>query len=516
MYKVSPFYPHPLLDIRFAEGPSSESIVAIFISPEGQTFCAKDATALATAYLPETARKLFPNKAGQSAFIAGPNITVLLICVEPKGHTALEDLAKLGGIIVRSCRDKSIDRVYVNADRTTILLEGFEENICLRAFLQGMHSATYRMEDFKTTKASGLAPAVVEVSSDLVFKEDAPRLLALVSSLASAEHFSRRLIDLPAQPGCMETEDAVALLREIVASNEGVEGTFFVDEELRREGLNAVYSVGQGSDHRPALVALRYNGASSKTPTIALVGKYVVFDTGGEDIKPADEFANMKSDMGGGAMALAAFLTCVKLHQPVNLVLVLSIVDNAPSGKSQHPGTIIPIYHSKSVEVGNTDAEGRLILVDGIRYAEVNHKPDYLISIATLTGACVGALGHDFAGLFAKTPRMAEALKVASARSGDLVWQLPLAEARHINLEKGRAGELADVCSTGHKKVGGATTAGKFILLEHCQTKEAAHLDVAGPSVQGHDRTGEKAVFSSGYGPILLWEAIQALSGQQS
>ena len=96
------------------------------------------------------------------------------------------------------------------------------------------------------------------------------------------------------------------------------------------------------------------------------------------------------------------------------------------------------------------------------------------------------------------------------------MWQLPLAEARHINLEKGRAGELADVCSTGHKKVGGATTAGKFILLEHCQTKEAAHLDVAGPSVQGHDRTGEKAVFSSGYGPILLWEAIQALSGQQS
>jgi leucyl aminopeptidase len=278
-----------------------------------------------------------------------------------------------------------------------------------------------------------------------------------------------------------------------------------VGEALLRQGYGAIYAVGQASDYPPALAVLEYGRPGPQRPTVALVGKGVTFDTGGLDLKGASNMALMKKDMGGAATVLGAFQAIAALRLPVHLVAVLGIVENAVGSRSYRPGDVVRPKAGPSIEITNTDAEGRVVLADALGLART-YKPDYLIDLATLTGACRTALGRDLMGLFCDHEPLRTAIAAAAAATGDHVWPLPLWRPYRRKLDS----PVADLVNSPSDSMGGAITAALF-LKEYAGEVAWAHLDCYAWS------EGDQPLFpkgGSGAGVRLLVDLIPRLTGQ--
>jgi len=492
--------PRPLW-VVFSDPHNANSIDVVFVNEDGDPLTEYTKELLKNSGLPASVR-MPKGKFGHS-ILFGKKKTFLVMCV------GMKSLRVLGGRITRVLlgQDFAVARIHIDPI-SFIKKRDIPERF--QAFLHGLQTPTYSF-DLKTKEKKKRPLEILYFCGDLgIPTGQAERIVHVVKNLVFAEHFSRVLVDLPPQEGCMSTTDMVRLAKRIAAGNtahasiEVIEG-----EDLDRKGLGALWGVGKGrTDAPPALVVLSYRGAGKGKPTIAFVGKCLVFDTGGENLKTSGGIESMKCDMSGAAMALGTFCMAINMKAKVNLVVTLAIADNSVSGSSYHPSSVLQSYSGKTIEVKDTDAEGRLALADGVAYTEKNYRPDYLITLATLTGACVVALGNDFAGLFAKTPKMVEAIETASKKTWNKVWHMPLAEAEHTCLSESA---IADVANLG-PRWGGAITAAKFILDEFAQTKEAAHLDVAGVAAEAPDATGAKSAFATGWGPALLLEVIHILS----
>ncbi|HEY4486689.1 MAG TPA: leucyl aminopeptidase family protein [Candidatus Paceibacterota bacterium] len=498
---INPFAvtPQPLW-VVFSDPHHTNCIDVVFVNEDGEPLTEQTKTLLQNGGLPKTAR--MPKGKLAHAILFGKKSTFLVVCV------GMKSLRILGGRITRILKDEQFTVARIHADPLSFIKKR-DVPERFQAFLHGMQTPTYSF-DLKTGEKKKRSLETIYFSGNIgIPVEQAEKIARFVKKLVFAEHFSRVLIDLPPQAGCMSTTDMVRLVKQIAADDaanislEIIEG-----EDLDTKGLNALWSVGKGrTDAPPALAVLSYSGGGKEKPTVALVGKCLVFDTGGENLKSSG-IEDMKLDMSGAAMALATVLMAKTLKAPINLVATLAIADNAVSGSSYHPSSVLRSYRGKTIEVLDTDAEGRLALADAVEYTEEQYKPDYLITLATLTGACVVALGSDFAGLFAKTPEMVEVIEAASKKTWNKVWHMPLAEAEHTVLKESK---IADVANLG-ERWGGAITAAKFILEEFVHTKHAAHLDVAGVAAEAPDATGVKSAFATGWGPALLWEVVHMLS----
>jgi len=244
-------------------------------------------------------------------------------------------------------------------------------------------------------------------------------------------------------------------------------------KEIEKLGMGAFLAVAQGSDEAPRFIVLRYHGAAADEPPVVLVGKGITFDTGGISIKPAAEMDEMKFDMGGAASVLGTFRAVAQLKARVNLVGLIPACENMPSGRAVKPGDVVTSLSGKTVEILNTDAEGRLILCDALAYAE-RLKPRVVIDIATLTGACVIALGHHRSGLFTPHDALAEALTRAGDAALDPCWRMPVDPEYDDALKS----NFADVANVG-PRAGGAITAAMF-LKRFTDKLRWAHLDIAG------------------------------------
>ena len=279
---------------------------------------------------------------------------------------------------------------------------------------------------------------------------------------------ARDLINHPASvahPGyVLETAQSVA--RESGATIRIIQG-----DALEREGYGAIYAVGKAAPQAPALAVLEMGAASPDIPTVALVGKGVTFDTGGLDLKSATGMAQMKKDMGGAAIVLGGFQTIEALKLPVHLVAVLCLAENAVDARSYHPGDILRSKQGLTIEVTNTDAEGRLLLADGFALAR-QYDPHYMIDFATLTGACRIALGPQLMGLFCPHEGLRQALVSSAAATGDNLWPMPLHEGYRKKLES----EVADLTNAASDGMAGAVTAALF-LKEFAGEVAWAHLD---------------------------------------
>jgi leucyl aminopeptidase len=251
------------------------------------------------------------------------------------------------------------------------------------------------------------------------------------------------------------------------------------EKALGAEKMGAMLAVAVGSDRPPRLVILEHRGAPGKG-TLALVGKGVTFDSGGLSLKPSNSMETMKCDMAGAATVLGAMQAIARLELPVNVVAYMGLVENLPSGSAMKVGDVLTARNGKTIEVLNTDAEGRLVLADVLSYA-VDRKPDHLIDLATLTGACVVALGDDVAGLMGNNPDWIERVRSAAGAVGEWVWPLPLFDL-YADLIRS---EVADIKNTGGRP-GGALTAGKF-LENFVAGVPWAHLDIAGPAFYERD-----------------------------
>jgi leucyl aminopeptidase len=274
--------------------------------------------------------------------------------------------------------------------------------------------------------------------------------------------------------------------------------------ELEKLGMGSFLSVAQGSRQPPKLIVLEYWNGPKKDKPVALVGKGVTFDTGGISIKPSDKMDEMKFDMCGGASVLGAFKAVAELKLPINLVGVVPACENMPGGQAVKPGDIVKSMSGITIEILNTDAEGRLILCDALTYVEKNYAPAYCVDIATLTGACVVALGTITSGLFSNTETLARALLDAAEESGDRTWRLPLWEEYQPMLKS----EHADVANISGGREAGAITAASF-LHRFTRKMKWAHLDVAGTAWKGKRATGRPV-------PLLMHYLMDCAKSQNA
>ncbi|HET7417764.1 MAG TPA: leucyl aminopeptidase [Solirubrobacterales bacterium] len=372
------------------------------------------------------------------------------------------------------------------------LPEGGDASAAAEALVTGSILAAYRFDRFKS--ADG---------------DDSPRLEALTllgpTQVENAVGVARiaavaqnRARDLQLTPANVATPTYLAERAEAIAAGaDSLSVEVFGRAELEQKGMGGLVAVGQGGPQEPKLIILRYDGGGSGSP-LAYIGKGVTFDTGGISLKPGAGMQEMKMDMSGAAAVLEATAAIAELGLPLNLIALVPTTENMPSGTAIKPGDIITQYNGKTVEVNNTDAEGRLILADALAYA-VELGAERLVDIATLTGAVEIALGSTYAGLISNDDALAAAVTSAGETTGELSWRLPL----HPEYKELMKGTVADLSNLGKKRKAGTITAASF-LEEFVGETPWAHLDIAGSAWDiGREYVGNEA---NGFGVRLLIE----------
>jgi leucyl aminopeptidase len=324
--------------------------------------------------------------------------------------------------------------------------------------------------------------------------EAAAKVFAARKAVADGIFLARDLVNEPANIlGPVEFADRLAELKETGLTVEVLD-----EEQLKALKMNALLAVGQGSVRPSRMVVMQWNGAKSKrAKTLCFVGKGVCFDTGGISMKPAGGMEDMKGDMGGAATVAGLMLALAKRGAAVNAVGLVGLTENMPSGTAQRPGDIVTSMSGQTIEVLNTDAEGRLVLADVLWYAQEKHKPRLIVDLATLTGAIMVALGKEYAGLFSNDDKLANELSAAGEITGEKVWRMPLGKAYDKMIDS----KNADMKNIGGRH-GGAITAAQF-LQRFVKDTPWAHLDVAGTAMDSA-RNEINQSWASGWGVRLL------------
>jgi leucyl aminopeptidase len=429
---------------------------------------------------------------------------ILLAGLGKDPELGLETLRKVAGRTAVRARTMKAARVLVQVPAAGAI--GFCDQAFARCWVEGWQLALAEIGELKTETEKG--PKFPRSVKFLVAGNRGP---ALRKGVAEAEAFSagclfaRRLVNLP--PNILTPKDLAARARRL-ARAEGLTCRVLNVPQMKKLNMGGILGVGQGSRQEPRLIDVAYRAPGAvgrKAPSIALVGKGITFDSGGISLKPGAGMDLMKSDMAGAAAVLGAVLIASRLRLPVNLRALVPTAENMPDGLAVKPADVITMASGKTVEVLNTDAEGRLILADALWYAD-RDKPDYLIDAATLTGACVVALGNHFAGLMANSGSLIDALKQAGGETFERVWHLPLVE-EHMEEVKGTWSDLQNL---GKGREGGALTAAAFLANFVSEKTAWAHLDIAGPAWSSTARaTGPKG--GTGFGARLLARAVQIL-----
>jgi len=374
----------------------------------------------------------------------------------------------------------------------------------LRAAVEGVLLGAYRFDRYRTNGADergSLGALRVALPPAVRRSEALDEALRLAARVAEATNYARDLVNEPAAHLTPErlAEEARRLGRET-----GLKVRVDGPEELRRLKMGMFSAVGQGSANPPRLIELGYvpKGKAASLPPLLLVGKAITFDSGGLSLKPADSMVEMKTDMAGAAALLGVMEVVASLKPPFPVTALLGAAENMPSGTAYRPGDVLTSRLGKTVEVTNTDAEGRLVLGDLLSYA-VERKPSAIIDLATLTGACIVALGQHVAGLWSTDDRLAEEVLAASRRSGEAMWRMPLVELQKESLRS----EIADMKNAGERP--GAAIAAALFLREFVGSVPWVHLDIAGPSVSMKERA-YFAKGATGIGVRTLVEVVRA------
>ena len=355
------------------------------------------------------------------------------------------------------------------AETLTLGLRGLSTELAAHAGL-GVRLAAYRFDRYRTREKPDRKPSVHVVRIETDDVAAAKRAFKPLSALADAVIFARDLVSEPANI----LYPAEFARRVKALETKGLTVEILGEKEMAKLGMGLLLGVGQGSRRESQLAVMQWKGAKDpKAKPIAFVGKGVCFDTGGISLKPADGMEDMITDMGGAAAVAGLMHVLAGRKAKVNAIGILGLVENMPDGNAQRPGDIVTSMSGQTIEVINTDAEGRLVLADAVWYCQDRFKPKFMIDLATLTGAIVVALGHDYAGLFSNNDELADNLLAASKTSGDTLWRMPLP----ASYEKQIDSMAADVKNTGGRP-GGSITAALFIQ-RFVNDLPWAHLDIA-------------------------------------
>ena len=340
-----------------------------------------------------------------------------------------------------------------------------------RLLAETLQDGEYVFDRFKSQKVEPRALKKVTLLADKAGQADVERAVKHASAIATGMAFTRDLGNLP--PNLCHPSFLAEQAKDLGKAHKALKVEVLDEKKIKDLGMGAFYAVGQGSDQPPRLIVLNYQGGKKADKPFVLVGKGITFDTGGISLKPGAGMDEMKYDMCGAASVMGTLRAVLELQLPINLVCLLACAENMPSGGATRPGDIVTTMSGQTVEILNTDAEGRLVLCDTLTYAE-RFKPQAVIDVATLTGACIVALGSHTSGLMGNNDDLVGQLLDAGKRADDRAWQLPLFDEYQEQLDS----PFADMANIGGPK-GGAITAGCF-LSRFAKAYHWAHLDIAG------------------------------------
>lgn len=361
-----------------------------------------------------------------------------------------------------------------NLKEVAFLLNGNDAAAYFGKVVEGIVVGSYAFERYKLDKNKYLEEATVSLLCTETALSLCRKKFERYSLVSNAVNECREIVN---EPGCAVYPEVLGNLAKEIGKQQGLKTAVLDEKTLEKGGYTGLISVGKGSIHPPRLISLEYESSKKSAVRLALVGKGITFDTGGISIKPSERMLEMKGDMAGGAAVLYSMKAIAQLKPSVNVVGIIPSAENSPDGNAQRPGDIFTAKNGKSVQVDNTDAEGRLVLIDGFaRAAEL--KATHVVDIATLTGAVVRALGQGYAGIMGNNQPLIDAVIRSGTNHGENFWQLPLPEEYKELLKT----PYADLNNVGGPN-GGAITAGLF-LQEFIPEKTAwAHLDIAGPFI---------------------------------
>jgi leucyl aminopeptidase len=392
---------------------------------------------------------------------------VLLYGIGKEGGGERSAWQNRGGQILAQLNGAGETTACVAIDRA-----GPDEAAIAADLAYGAKLRSYRFDKYRTKEKPEHKPSLEELVIQVEDPAAAKRAFQPLEKIAEAIAFSRDLISEPANVIYPETLAAAARSLEKF----GVEVEILDETQMKKLGMNALLGVGQGSVRPPRLAILQWHGnRKAKNPApIAFVGKGVTFDTGGISIKPAGGMEDMKWDMAGSGVVIGLIRALAARKAKVNAVGIAGLVENMPSGSAQRPGDIVVSMSGQTIEVLNTDAEGRLVLADALWYCQQRFKPQFMIDLATLTGAIIVSLGSEHAGLFSNNDELAERLIAAGKQVGEKLWRMPLADAYDKMIDS----DAADVKNIGGREAG-SITAAQF-LQRFVNSLPWAHLDIAG------------------------------------
>ena len=364
----------------------------------------------------------------------------------------------------------------------------------------GLRLASYRFDKYRTKEAAEKKPSITRAE---IVTDDVDGALAAfkdLAALADAISFSRDLVSEP--PNVLYSAEFAKRVKALEAI--GLEVEILGEAEMAKLGMGSLLGVGQGSVRDSQLAILKWNGAADKSAQpIAFVGKGVCFDTGGISLKPADGMEDMKWDMGGAAAVSGLMHVLAGRKAKVNAVGILGLVENMPDGNAQRPGDVVTSMSGQTIEIINTDAEGRLVLADAIWYCQQRFKPKFMVDLATLTGAIIISLGNDLGGLFSNDEALSENLLAASNAEGEPLWRMPLPAQYDKNIDS----MIADMKNTGGRP-GGSITAALFIQ-RFVNNVPWAHLDIASTAWKKPSTVPTIPDGATGFGVRLLNRMVQ-------
>ena len=415
------------------------------------------------------------------------------ILIKLKRNQKSIDNEKIGAKFYDFIKSNSItDITFIDKNFTGQKLGQF----FIEEFLHGIELKSYEFKKYKSKKEAENFKINVFSKNNKFKITNSKRFNSLISGI----NFTKELVS---EPGNILHPDEYAK-RLSYLKKDGLKVTILDEKKLKKLGMNSLLGVGQGSIRGSYLVCLEWNGAKNNSKPIAFVGKGVCFDTGGISLKPAKFMEDMTYDMAGSAVVVGLMKNLALRKAKVNAVGVVGLVENMPGGNAQRPGDIVKSYSGKTIEILNTDAEGRLVLADALTYTEKKYKPKFIVDLATLTGAIIVSLGSEYAGLFSNDDKLSNQLYEAGLKVEEKVWRMPLNE----NYDKLINSKNADMQNINYQGGAGSTTAAQFLQRFILNDTPWAHLDIAGMAFSKYNGA-LNSWGATGFGVRLLNKLIE-------
>ncbi len=414
-----------------------------------------------------------------------------IVLVSVKKNIKNSDIEKLGAEFYGRINYGKNTEYLMNLDSITLNHKNFFGH-----FLHGLKLKSYEFKKYKSKKDTRLLTMNVLGNKNKPSANDLMKFRALEEGTFYAR-------DLVSEPGnVLHPDEYVKRLGSL--KKLGLKINIYDEKKLKKLGMNALLGVGQGSIRGSYLVTIEWNGARNKSKPLAFVGKGVCFDTGGYSLKPAKFMEDMTYDMAGSAVVVGLMKNLASRKAKINAVGVVGIVENMVSGNAQRPGDIVKSYSGKTIEILNTDAEGRLVLADALTFTEKKFKPKFIVDLATLTGAIIVSLGSEYAGLFSNNEKLSKQLLEAGEKVEEKLWRMPL----HKNYDKLINSKNADMQNINYVGGAGSTTAAQFLQRFIINKTPWAHLDIAGMAFSKYGGALNSGG-ATGYGVRLLNQLIE-------